>query len=267
MTIVCHSLSTAGIPEAPKKAKFPSQFTEHESFTCITAELLQVIEKLPRQQQKELRDFIQTVLYPCVVKGKVPHMSSSPQKLMPHVMQYCNPLNMELLTMIIKYLSNNVLTKLLKQYERTLLIQLQHAGWDTGVDVAPPPAYKIVLVNMRQGNNCTVRDAVEVQEFLAENVMFKGHHGILCLAGVSDNSLVFYLAEGTFGPVLHRILHQNDKVHGRGIEQVTFDRLATLDVARGDITPHPDVSGHISKALSCYMLQLAQSDQQVIQFQ
>ena len=148
--------------------------------------------------------------------------------------------------MIIEYLNDDELTKQLKEYERTLSNQLQHAGWDTDVDVAPPPAYTVMLVKMRQRSSTTVREAVEVQEFLEENVMFEGHHGILYLAGLSNHDLVFYLAEGAVGPVLQRILmNEKDTVLGHGIEQVTIENLATLTVAGGNI--RTEVSDHISK--------------------
>ena len=185
------------------------------------------------------------MIHPGVPKDKVPHSSSKPLKRMPYMEQYCNRLNKKLAKMISEYLNDKELTKQRKAYERTLSNQLQHAGWDTEVDVAPPPAYTVMLVKMTQRSSTTVREAVEVQEFLEENVMFKGHHGILYLAGLSNDDLVFYLAEGAVGPVLQRILCEKDTVLDHGIEQVTVEKLATLTVAEGDI--RTEVSGHISK--------------------
>ena len=203
------------------------------------------MEASPRSKQKQLRDFIQTVIHPGVPKDRVPHTSSKPLKLMSYMEQYCNCLNKKLAKMIIEYSNNDELTKQLKEYERTLLDQLQRAGWDTEVDVAPPPAYTVMLVKMTQRSSTTVREAVEVQEFLEENVMFKGHHGILYLAGLSNDDLVFYLAEGAVGPVLQRILYEKDTVLDHGMEQVTVGNLATLTVAGGYITT--GVSGHITE--------------------
>ena len=116
-----------------------------------------------------------------------------------HLQQYCDPLNIGPLKMLSKHLENDDLTRQLEECERILSDQLQKATWDTPVNVAPPPEYKIMLVKMKRLGNTTVREAVEVWDFLAEHLMFKGHHGILYLAGLANNSLV---SEGNVGPML-----------------------------------------------------------------
>ena len=166
------------------------------------------------------------------------------------VEKYCNPLNISPLKMLSKHLKNDVLTQQLEEYERTLSDQLKQATWDTEVDVTPPPAYTTILVKLKKAENTTVREAVEVRDILAENLVFKGDHGILHLAGLANDSLVFYVAEGNVGPMIQRIQHEKAKVFAAGVEWVTFVRLAKLDVANGDITPDPSVSEpiHFAKA-------------------
>ena len=232
----------AAIPEAPKKAQFPRCFTEHESFTVIIDKLLKIIGALPSHQRKQLCAFTQTVLYPGMPEGSAPAVPNSPKKFMKHVQQYCDPLNIGPLKMLSKHLENDDLTRQLEECERILSDQLQEAMWDTPVNVAPPPEYKIMLVKMKRLDNTTVREAVEVRDFLAEHLMFKGHHGILCLAGLANDSLVIYLSEANIGPMLQRMQHEKDKLLAEGVEQVTFINLAKVDVASGAITPHPHVS-------------------------
>ena len=77
--------------------------------------------------------------------------------------------------------------------------------------MTPPPAYRIIMVKLKKADNTTVREAVEVRDILAENLVFKGDHGILCLAGLGNNSLAFYLAEGNVGPMIQRIVHKKEK--------------------------------------------------------
>ena len=190
-----------------------------------------------------------SVLYPGVPAGTPPAIPCSPKTLMKHVQQYCNPLNIRPLKMLIKHLQNADLTRQLEECQRTLSDQLKQATWDTNVNVTPPPAYNIILVKMKKPDKTTVREAVEVRDILAES-MFKGDHGILCLAGLANDSLVFYVAEGNVGPMIQRIQHEKEKVFAAGVEWVTFVRLAKLDVANGDITPDPSVSEpiHFAKA-------------------
>ena len=179
-------------------------------------------------------------------KGSAPDVPSSLKKFKNHLQQYCGPLNIGPLKMLSKHLENDDLTRQLEECERTLSDQLQEATWDTPpVNVAPPPEYKIMLVKMKKLGNTTVREAVEVRDFLAEHLMFKGHHGILCLAGLANDSLVFYLSEGNIGPMLQRMQHKKDSVLAAGVDVVTFVNLVKLDVASGDITPGPNVSLHV----------------------
>lgn len=117
---------------------------------------------------------------------------------------------------------------------------LKQATWDTQVDVAPPPAYKIMLVK-RLGHT-TVRKAVEVRDFLSENIMLKGQRGILHLAGLANDSLVFYVSEGNVGPMLQRMQYKRDQMLAEGLVQVTFVNLVRLEVQSGHITPYPNVS-------------------------
>lgn len=205
---------------------------------------LKSIQTLSSQQLKQLSTFMQSVLYPGVPDGTLPTIPSSPKTLMKHVQQYCNPLNIGPLQMLSKHLKNDDLTRQLEEYEHTLSDQLKQATWDTQVNVTPPPAYKTMLVKMKKADSTTVREAVEVRDILAES-MFKGDHGILHLAGLANDSLVFYVAEGNVGPMLRRMQHERDKVLAAGVEWVTFAKLAKLDVASGDITPGPNVSEQI----------------------
>ena len=177
----------------------------------------------------------------------VPAIPSSPKELIKHLEQYCDPLNMDPLMLLGSYLKDfdlkdGSLTRQLMEYKHTFFDWIRQATWDTQVDVAPPPAYKVMLVK-RLGNT-TVREAVEVRDFLAENLMFKGQRGILHLAGLANDSLVFYLAEGNIGPMLQRIQHKKDKMIAEGLGQVTFVQLVHLDVASGHITSAPNVSVH-----------------------
>ena len=183
-----------------------------------------------------------SVLYPGLPEGSGPVVPSSPKKFMNHVQQYCDPLNIGPLKLISKYLKKDDLAKRLEECECTLSDQLQKAKWDTLVDVAPPPAYTIMLVKMKRLGNTTVREAVEVRNFLAEHLMFKGHHSILCLAGFANDSLVFYLSERNIGPMLQRLQHKKDSMLLVEVDVVTFVNLAKLDVASGSITPDPNVS-------------------------
>ena len=217
---------------------------EHESFGCITARVSQVIEALPSSQRKQLSVFMQNALYPGVDEGKAPAIRSSAKELMKHLQQYCDPLNIDLLKILCKHLKDADLTRQLEEYERTLSDQLEQATWDTQVDVVPFPEYKIMLIKMKKLSNTTVREAVEVRDYLAEHHMFKGHHGILCLAGLANDSLVFYIAEGNIGPMLQRMQHDKDKMLAKGVEMMTFVKFAELVVASGEYTFDPDVSIH-----------------------
>ena len=249
-----NTLTPTVIPEAPMMAQFPKCFKEeHESFTRVTTRVKEVIGALPSTQRKQLSAFMQSALYPGVPERKAPAIPSSPEKLMEHVQQYCDPLNIGSLKLLGNHLKNADLTRQLEEYEHTLSDQLLQATWDTQVNVAPPPAYKIMLIKIKKLSNTTVREAVEVRDFLAEQHMLKGHHGILCLAGLANDSLVFYIAEGNIGPWLQRMQHDKDKMLAKGVEMVTFAELANLDVSNGHITPHPDVSihVHIIKAYAC----------------
>ena len=118
---------------------------------------------------------------------------------------------------------------------------LQQATWDSQVDVAPPPAYTIMLVKMKKLDNTTVREAVKVWDFLVVHLMFEGYHGILCLAGLANDSL----SEGNIGPMLQRLQHKKDSVLAAGVDVVTFVKLVKQDVASGGITPDPNVSLHV----------------------
>ena len=146
--------------------------------TSATAEVLQCIEALPSLQRKHLSGFMRSVLYPGLPEGSGPAVPSSPKKLMKHVQHYCDPINIGPLKLISEHLKNYDLSRQLKECECTLSDQLQQATWDSQVDVAPPPAYTIMLVKMKELGNTTVKEAVKVQDFLAEHLMFKGHHGI-----------------------------------------------------------------------------------------
>ena len=174
-------------------------FIEHESFTTIIDKILKVIGALPSHQLKQLCAFMQTVLYPSMPKGSAPDVLSSLKKFKNHLQHYCGPLNIGPLKMLGKHLENDGLTRQLEDCERILSDQLQKATWDTPVNVAPPPEYRIKLVKMKRLGNTTVRETVEVRDFLAEHLMFKGHHDILCLAGLANDSLV---SEGNIGPML-----------------------------------------------------------------
>ena len=156
--------------------------------------------------------------------------------------------------MISKHLKHNDLTRQLEECERTLSDQLKQATWDIQVNVTLPPAYRIILVKLKMPDNTTVREAVEVRDILAES-MFKGDHGILCLGGLANDSLVFYVAEGNVGPMIQRMLHERDRMLAAKVEWVTFAKLAKLDVANGNITPDPNVSGqiHFTKVYHTYM--------------
>ena len=185
---------------------------------------------------------MQTVLYPGVPEGTPPAIPNSPKTLMKHMQQYCDPLNIGPLKMLSKHLKNDDLTQQLEEYERTLSDQLKQATWDYPVNVTPPPAYRILLVKLKKADNTTVREAVEVRDILAENLVFKGDHGILHLAGLAHDSLVFYVAEGNAGPMIQRMQHERDRMLAANVEWVTFSKLAKLDVASEVITPDPNVS-------------------------
>ena len=185
---------------------------------------------------------MQSVLYPGVPARTPPAIPSSPKTLMKHVQQYCNPLNIDPLKMLSKHLKNDDLTRQLEEYECTLSDQLKQAKWDSQVNVTPPPAYRIMLVKMNKADDTTVREAVEVRDILAENLVFKGDHGILHLAGLANDSLVCYVAEGNVGPMIQRMQHERDRMLAAKVEWVTFAKLAKLDVANGVITPDPSVS-------------------------
>ena len=237
------TLSTpAPIPEAPKEARFPLSLREHESFAGVKDKLFKIIQALPTQQLEQLSTFIQSVLYPGVPEGTAPAIPSSSKMLIEHVEQYWDPLNLGLLKMLSKHLKNDDLTQQLEECERTLSDQLKQATWDTEVTVTPPPTYRVVLIKMKQADNTTVSEAVEVRDILAENFMFKRDYGILCLAGLANDSLVFYVAEGNLGPMIQRMQHEREKMRASGVEQVVFVKLAKMDVASGNIVPHPDVS-------------------------
>ena len=243
------------IPEAPTKALFPKCFQgEHVEFTYATTKVLQTIEAQPSHQRKQLRVFVQSVLYPGVPEDRAPAIPTSPKKLMDHVLQYCDPLNIGTLQMLSKHLKNDYLTRQLEDYERTLSDQLEQATWDIQVDVTPPPAYKIILIKLEKPDNTTVREAVEVRDILAENLMFKGDHGILHLAGLANDSLVFFVADGNVGPMARRMLHKREKMVAAGVDVVTFVKLANVDVARGEIIPDPNVSVPVQhhQAYACY---------------
>ena len=113
---------------------------------------------------------------------------------------------------------------------------------DSNVNVTPPLAYQIILVKLKKADKPTVREAVEVRDTLAENLVFKGDHGILHLVGLANDSLVFYVAEGNVGPMIQRMLHERDRMLAANVEWVTFAKLAKLDVASGGITPGPNIS-------------------------
>ena len=190
---------------------------------------------------------MQTVLYPGVAEDNMPVIPSSPKEIMMHLRQYCDFLNKDSLVLLGRYLNNYDLkdcglTRQLSEYDRIFSDDLKQATWDTQVDMAPPPAYKIMLVK-RLGNT-TVREAVEVRGFLSENLMLKGQRGILHLAGLANDTLVFYVSEGNVGPMIQRMQHKKDRMLAEGLVQVTFVKLVHLEVESGHITPDPNVSVH-----------------------
>ena len=77
----------------------------------------------------------------------------------------------------------------------------------------------------------------------------------MCLGGLANDSLVFYVAEGNIGPMIQRMLHERYRMLAAKVEWVTFAKLAKLDVANGDITPDPNVSEqiHFTKVYHTYM--------------
>ena len=235
-------LAPTAFPETPKKAQFPLCFEKHESFVGVIDKSSKIIQALSSQQLKQLSTFMQTVLYPGMPEGTAPAIPSSSKTLMKHVEKYCNPLNISPLKMLSKHLKNDVLAQQLEEYKRTLSDQLKQATWDTEVDVTPPPAYTTILVKLKKADNTTVREAVEVRDILAENLVFKGDHGILHLAGLANDSLVFFVAEGNIGPMIQRMQHEKDRMLATNVEWVTFAKLAKLDVASGNIAPGPNVS-------------------------
>ena len=83
-------------------------------------------------------------------------------------------------------------------------------------------------VKMKKADNITVREAVQVRAILAENLMLKQDHSILCLTGLANDSLVFYVAEGNVGPMIQRMLHERDRMLAANMEWVTFAKLAKL---------------------------------------
>ena len=147
--------------------------------------------------------------------------------------------------MIIDYLKNDGLTRQLQKCERTLSEQMQQATWDAEVDVAPPPGCKVILAKMKKKDNTTVREAVEVQQLLAEYLKFGDQPSILRLAGLANDSLV-YIWKEHFGPVLQTMHQKIQEVLARGVEVITFDKQAKLDTETREITFHPDVSIQIS---------------------
>ena len=64
----------------------------------------------------------------------------------------------------------------------------------------------------------------------------------MCLGGLANDSLVFYVAEGNIGPMIQRMQHEKDRMLATNVEWVTFAKLAKLDVASGNIAPGPNVS-------------------------
>lgn len=139
-----------------------------------------------------------------------------------------------------EYLKSEELTRQLEECECTLAGQIQKAEWDALVIVAPPPAYRIMLVKMKKRGKTTLREAVKVQDFLARQLK---DHGLVCLVGLANNSLVFYLFEGSIlGPAIERTHGENDKVRALGVEEITFAKHVRLDAESGGLTLHPDVS-------------------------
>ena len=149
------------------------------------------------------------------------------------------------------------LARQLSESDRIFSDDLKQATWDTQVDVAPPPAYKIMLV--KNLGNTTVREAVEVRDFLSENLMLKGQRGILHLAGLANDSLVFYVSEGNIGTMLQRMQYKKDRMLAEGLVQVTFVKLVHLEVESGHITPDPHVSvvhAYILQGINSYSVSL-----------
>ena len=217
--------------------------------------MLQVMEGCP-SKTKDLSAFIRRTLHPDVPENKMPAIPTSPKELMRFIKQYCNPFNMDLLKKLAKFLNDDELTSQAKECKRTLSDQLQQAKWDTEVDVAPPPAYTVMLAKMKQREdvNTTVREAAEVQDFVAKHLMLKGHHGILCLTGLANDTLVFYTLEGKKSALLQRMQYEKEKLSAQGVEEIIFVKFARLDVASGVVTLHRDVSMPNIKKLKPHIL-------------
>ena len=235
-----HSLSLY-IAEVPKKALFPACLKEDKSFTCIIDKMLRVIETLPRSRQKKLRDYVQSAIFPGVeaAKGSTLHISSSPKKLITYMMKYCDPFNMRILQILVKHLKDEELDRQVEAWEYTRSDQLEKAKWDTEVDVAPPPAYKIMLLKMTHQSKTTLRESDAVQKFLEDQLK---DPGILFLAGLASDSLVFYIFDANVGQVLMRTQEEKGDVLALGVEEITFAKHVRLDVASRGFTLHPDVS-------------------------
>ena len=120
--------------------------------------------------------------------------------------------------------------------------------------MTPPPAYKTILVKLKKPDNTTVREAVEVRDILADS-MFKGDHAILYLAGLANDSLVFYVAEGNVGPMIQRMQCERDKMLASRMGYICQARQ-TRCIANGDISSDSNVKQQLSsdtvRSYKCY---------------